>query len=80
MLSDMQDNGQVHPQDHYIGNKQGTNQVLVWVGLTGNGEVFGPHFVRGNLDTRPYLRIVRHNIIHQNFAWQSINRFVTWWQ
>ena len=39
--------GQGHPQDHHIGNRQGADQVLVWVGLTGYGEVFGPHFVRG---------------------------------
>ena len=58
--------GQGHPQDHYIGNRQGADQVLVWVGLTGNGEVFGPHFVRGNLDTTEYLRIVRYNIIQQD--------------
>ena len=37
--------GQGHPQDHYIGNRQGADEVLVWVGLTGNGDVFGPHFV-----------------------------------
>ena len=43
--------GEGHPQDHYIGNRQGADQVLVWGSLTGNGEVFGPHFVRGNLNT-----------------------------
>ena len=53
--------GQGHLQDHHIGNRQGADQVLVWVGLTGNREIYGPHFVRGNLDTREYLRIVRYN-------------------
>ena len=72
--------GQGHPQDHYIGKRQGADQVLVWVGLTGNGEVFGPHFVRGNLDTRGYLCIVRYNVIQHDFERQNINRFVTWWQ
>ena len=72
--------GQGHPKDRYIGNRKGADQVLVWIGLTGNGEVFGPHFARGNLDTREYLRIVRYNVIHQDFAWQIINRFVTWWK
>ena len=72
--------GQEHPQDHHIGNRQGSDQVLVWVGLNGNGEVFGPHFVRGNLDTREYLRIVRYNVIQQDFARQNINRSVTLWQ
>ena len=69
--------GQGHPQDYYISNRQGADQVLVWVGLAGNGEVFGPHFVKGNLDTREYLCIVRYNVIHQDFAWENINRFVT---
>ena len=59
--------GQGHPQDHYIGNRQVADQVLVWVGLTGNEEVFGPHFLRGNLDTREYLRVVRCNVIQQDF-------------
>ena len=69
--------GQGHPQDRYTGNRHGSDQVLVRVGLTGNREVFGPHFVRGNLDTRDYLCIVRYNVIHQDLAWQNINRFVT---
>ena len=72
--------GQGHSQVHNIGNRQGADQVLVCVGLTGNEEVFGPHFVSGNLDTREYLRIVRYNVIQQDFARQNINRFVTWWQ
>ena len=72
--------GEGHPQDRYIGNKQGADQALVWVGLTGNRKVFGPHFVTMNLDTREYLCIVRYNVIHQDFALQNINRFVTWWQ
>ena len=51
--------GQGYPLDNYIGNRQGADQVLAWGGLIGNGEVFGLHFVRENLDTREYLHIVR---------------------
>ena len=32
---------------HYNGSRQGADQVLVWVCLTGNGEGVGPHFMRG---------------------------------
>ena len=69
--------GQGHPQDHYIGNRQCAGHVLVWVGLTGNGEVFGPHFVCVKLDKREYLRIVCYNVIQRDFAQQNINPLVT---
>ena len=53
--------GQGHPPEHYIEFEQGADQIMVWMGLTGTGQVLGPHFVRNRLDTREYLRIVRYN-------------------
>ena len=43
--------GQGHPEDHYVDFEQGPDQVMVWMGLTGDGKVLGPHFVQGRLDT-----------------------------
>ena len=43
--------GQGHPDDHYIEFKQGADQVMVWMGLTGDGKVLGPHFVQVRFNT-----------------------------
>ena len=48
-----------HPNDHYVAYQQGEQQIMVWVGLTRQGAVLGPHFVEGNLDAREYIRIKR---------------------
>jgi len=41
--------GQGHPEDHYVEFEQGPDKIMVWVGLTRNGTIFGPHtyIVRG---------------------------------
>ena len=44
--------GIAHPQDHYAEFEQGANQIMVWIGLKGEGRVLGPHLVPGRLDTR----------------------------
>ena len=72
--------GDGHPPDHYIEHVQGADQLMVWVGLTGNGDLLGPHFVRGNLDTREYLRIVRYNVIQREFRNLGMNDGDVWWQ
>ena len=72
--------GNGHPPDHYVEFLQGSNQIMVWVGLTRAGNVLGLHFVERNLDTREYLRIIRYNVIQQDFRTQNINRHDMWWQ
>ncbi len=72
--------GQGHPDGHYIHRQQGAGQVLVWIGLTGDGRILGPHFVNGNLDSREYLRIIRYNVIQREFAALDINQENVWWQ
>ena len=71
--------GQGHPPEHYIEFEQGADQIMVWMGLTGTGQVLGPHFVRNRLDTREYLRIVRYNVVQRDFRRLNINRATTWW-
>ena len=72
--------GQGHPPDHYVEFKQGADQVMVWMGLTGSGQVFGPHFVRGRLDAREYLRIIRYCVIQRDLRRLGIQRNNMWWQ
>ena len=72
--------GNGHPPDHYVEFLQGSNQIMVWVGLNRAGNVLGPHFVERNLDTREYLRIIRYNVIQRDFRTQNINRHDMWWQ
>ena len=71
---------QGHPPNHYIDCQQGPGQVMVWAGLTRNGNIFGPHFVNGRLDTREYLRIIRYNVIQREFREQNVDQGATWWQ
>ena len=53
---------------------------MVWIGLTGNGRVSGPHFVNRNLNSREYLRIIRYNVVQREFAALEINPENVWWQ
>ena len=48
---------------------------MVWVGLTGQGVVLGPHFIQGRMDTREYVRIIRYNVVQRelrNFNLQEM--------
>ena len=72
--------GQGHPNDHYIDHRQGAGQVMVGIGLTGDGRILGPHFANGNLDSREYLRIIRYDVIQREFAALGINLENVWWQ
>ena len=69
-----------HPGNHYVEYQHGAQQIIVWVGLTRQGVVLGPHFVGGNLDTREYIRIIRYNVIQIGFRVQNIDRNSMWWQ
>ena len=51
---------------------------MVWVGLTGQGVVLGPHFIQGRMDTREYLRIIRYNVVQREL--RNVNRQEMWWQ
>ena len=68
------------PQDHYVEFMQGAQQIMVWVGLTRQGVVLGPHFAERNLDTREYIRIIRYNVIQRDFHTHNIDRDSMWWQ
>ena len=72
--------GSGHPEHHYVNFKQGAGQLMVWVGLTKNGNIFGPHFVQGTLDTTEYLRIIRYHVIQREFREQGIEKERMWWQ
>ena len=73
--------GEGHPPDHYIGHQQGAAQVMVWVGLTVDGRVLGPHFIDGNMDSREYIGIVRYNVVQREFSPLRINpEENVWWQ
>ena len=72
--------GQGHPNDHYIERQQGARQVMVWIGLTGEGRILGPHFVNGSLNSREYLRIIRYSVVQREFAALDINPENVWWQ
>ena len=52
---------------------------MVWMGVTGNGLVLGPHFIQGRLDTREYLRIIRYHVIQREFVRLGINKANSWW-
>lgn len=52
----------------------------VWVGLMRNGTVFGPYFIRGTMNTREYLRIIRYNVIQRDFPSLNINKDNIWFQ
>jgi len=71
--------GQGHPDDYYIEFKQGADQVMVWMGLTGDGNVLGPHFVEGRMNTREYLRIMRYHVVQGDFR-RRRRRGNMWWQ
>ena len=45
-----------------IGNEQGADKIMVWMGLTGEDLILGPYFIEGGMDTREYIRIVRYNV------------------
>ena len=72
--------GNGHPEDHFIERAQGAGRVMVWLGLMGNGNVLGPHFVQGNLDQREYLRIVRYHVVQEDLRNQGVDRELLWWQ
>ena len=72
--------GHGHPEDHYVEFQQGNDQVMVWMGLTGAGHVLGPNFIRGNLNTREYIRIIRYHVVQGDFRRLDINRENMWWQ
>lgn len=72
--------GQGHPEDHYVEFEQGPDKIMVWVGMMRNGTIFGPHVVRGKLDTREYLRIVRFNVVQRKFQRHGVNQRNVWWQ
>eukprot|EP00111_Clytia_hemisphaerica_P017991 TCONS_00053258-protein len=72
--------GNGHPDDHYVEFEQGPGKIMVWMGLTREGKIFGPHVVRNRLDTREYLRIVRYNVVQREFARNNINQNIMWWQ
>ena len=50
--------GEGHPQDHYIGNRQGADQVLVWGSLTGNGGSFWSTFCEGEFE---YIGVFKYS-------------------
>ena len=64
--------GNGHPPDHYV-------EDMVWVGITGIGNVSRPHFINGNLDTREYLRMVRHNVIQRECGNLGRIQNNVWW-
>ena len=68
--------GNGHPRGHYVEFVQRAEQVMVLVGLTRTGVVFGPHFVERNLDSREYLRIIRYHVIQRDFHAHNIDRRV----
>ena len=70
--------GNGHPDDHYVDFSQGADKIMVWVGLTGQGVVLGPHFIQGRMDTREYLRIIRYNVVQREL--RNFNRQEMWWQ
>ena len=72
--------GHGHPAEHYVEFEQGPDKIMVWVGITRNGVIFGPHVVRGRLDTREYIRIIRYNVIQREFPRYGINQEMMWWQ
>ena len=72
--------GQEHLANHFVEFEQGADSVMVWIGLTRAGDVLGPHFTQGNLNTREYLRIIRYHVIQRAFPRNNINRQVMWWQ
>lgn len=72
--------GEGHPDDHYTDAQQGADQVHVWGGLMKNGTVFGPYFIRGNMNCREYLRIVRYNLIQRDFHTHNIDANNVWFQ
>lgn len=72
--------GDGHPEDHYVEFSQGADKIMVWVGLTRQGVVLGPHFIEGRMNTQEYLRIIRYSVIQREFRQNNINRAVTWWQ
>lgn len=72
--------GEGHPEDHYVDFEKGAGQLMVWMGVTRTGAIFGPHFVEGNLDQQEYIRIIRYHVIQRDFREQNINRDIMWWQ
>ena len=72
--------GNGHPPDHYVEDPEGAGQVMVWVGLTGIGNVSRPHFINGNLDTREYLRMARYNVIQRECGNLGTIQNNAWWQ
>ena len=72
--------GQGHLANHFVEFEQGADIVMAWAGLTRAGIVLGPHFIQGNLNTREYLRIIRHHVIQRDFPNININRQVMCWQ
>ena len=66
--------------DHYVEHLQDAGQVMVWVELTGNSDVLGPHFTNENFDTKEYLRIIRYNVTQREFRNLGIIQNNVWWQ
>ena len=72
--------GNGHPAGHYVELAQGTDQVMVWVGLTRAGVVLGPHFAERNLATSEYIRIIRYHVIQRDFHIFNTDKNNMWWQ
>ena len=53
---------------------------MVWLGFTGAGDVLGPYFVQGTLNTREYLRIVRYNVVQRDLLALVVDMGQLWWQ
>jgi len=72
--------GEGHLEDHYINFSQGADKVMVWMGLTGDGQILWPHFVQGRLNTRKYMRIIRYHVVQGDFPRRNMTRQNIWWQ
>ena len=70
--------GQGHPADHYAEHQQGTQSVHVWAGLLKNWTVLGLYFIRGNLDTREYIKNIGYYVIQRDFRRHNIDRNAMW--
>ena len=70
-------NGRRHPPDHYVEHRLDAPQIMIWIGHLRNKTI---RFVKENLDTKEYLRIIWYNVLQREYARHKISRNSTYWQ
>ena len=72
-----------HPPEFVYDRSMSMQKVTVWIGLSGSGHLFGPHFFDGNVNAQRYLDMLNDFVVPQlDQVFQRQRRGVfrrAWW-